>query len=94
MVTAVQSIPRMRYRVGERVGFRTQPPTQEIKHAPRNRGEYGPENCGIGTVKAVIEKEDSYVVSMSGRECTIPESDILGSASWNAQTGKWQIDPI
>ena len=84
----------MRYRVGEKVGFRLQPPTQEIKHAPRNRGEYGPENCGIATVKAVIEKENSYVLSMSGKEYTVPEEDILGNASWNAQGGKWQIEPI
>jgi len=93
MVGAAESILHMRYQVGEKVGFKVQTPIQENKHGPRHRGEYGPENCGIGTVKALVEEKNSYKLSMSGKECTISEQDILGKVSWNAGSGKWQIDP-
>ena len=84
----------MRYHVGEKVGFRVQTPTQEDKHGPRNRGEYGPENCGIGTVKALVEAENCYILLMSGKEHTTPAEDILGTVNWNAGSGKWQIDRV
>ena len=84
----------MRFKVGEKVGFKIQTPIQENKHGPRHRGEYGPENCGIGTVKALVKGENSYILSMSGKEYTTPEGDILGKASWNAGSGKWQVDPM
>lgn len=84
----------MKYHVGEKVGFKLQAPTQENKYGPRRRGESGPQNCGIGTVKSLIGAENSYVLSMAGREYTAPEGEILGKASWNAESGKWQIDPM
>ncbi|HTL56373.1 MAG TPA: hypothetical protein VL361_11890 [Candidatus Limnocylindrales bacterium] len=84
----------MKYRVGEKVAFRVQAPIQENKSGPRRRGEYGPQNCGIGTVKSVVESENSYILSMAGMEYTVSEDEILGKASWNAESGKWQIDPM
>ena len=84
----------MKYQVGGKVGFKVQTPIQENKNAPRRRGEYGPQNCGIATVKSLVQSENSYILSMSGTEYRTLEGDILGKASWNAQSGKWQIDPI
>ena len=83
---------RMKYHVGEKVGFKVQAPAQENKYGPRRRGEYGPQNCGIGTVKSLVESENSYILSMAGTEYTASEGEILGKASWNAGSGKWQID--
>ena len=83
----------MKYHVGGRVGFKVQAPIQENKHAPRRRGESGPQNCGIGTVKSLLEPENAYILSASGVEYRASEGDILGKASWNAESGKWQIDP-
>ena len=85
---------RMKYRVGEKVGFMVQAAAQENKYGPRRRGEYGPQDCGIGTVKSLVESENSYVLSMAGMEYTSTEGEILGKASWNAESGKWQIDRI
>ena len=76
------------------MGFKLQAPIQENKYGPRRRGEYGPQNCGIGTVKSLVESENSYILSMSGMEYTASEGDILGKASWNAESGKWQIDTM
>jgi len=82
----------MKYHVGEKVGFKVQAPIQEDNHGSRRRGEYGPQNCGIGTVKSLVESKHSYTLSMAGTEYTALEEEILGKASWNAGSGKWQID--
>ena len=87
----------MKYQVGEKVGFKVQAPAQEDKYGRRgrgDRGEYGPQDCGIGTVKSLVEKENAYILSMSGVQYTVAEEDILGKASWNAESGKWQMDKI
>ena len=83
----------MKYQVGGRVGFKVQAPIRESQPGSRRHGEYGPQNCGIGTVKSLVESDNSYILSMSGMEYRAPEADILGKASWNAGSGKWQIDP-
>ena len=84
----------MKYHVGEKVGFKVQAPIQEDKQRSRRRGEHGPQNCGIGTVKSLVEAKNSYILSMAGMEYTASEAEILGKTSWNAESGQWQIDPI
>jgi hypothetical protein len=84
----------MRYRVGDKVGFKVQAPIQENKDGVWRRGEYGPQNCSIGTVKSLVKSDNSYILSVSGMEYSASEEEILGKASWNAKSGKWQIDPV
>ena len=84
----------MKYHVGEKVGFKLQAPIQEDKHGSRRHGEYGPQNCGIGTVKSLVESNNSYILFMARMEYTASEGEILGKASWNAESGKWQIDQV
>lgn len=88
------TLVRMKYHVGEKVGFKVQAPIQEVNRGSRRRGEYGPQHCGIGTVKSLVESKNSYTLSMAGMEYTASEEEILGKVSWNAESGKWQIDPI
>jgi len=42
----------------------------------------------------LAEKGNAYIITMSGMQHTVSEGDILGKASWNAEKGKWQIDPL
>jgi len=44
------TLVRLKYHVGEKVGLKVQAPIQEVKRGSRRRGEYGPQHCGIGTV--------------------------------------------
>jgi len=83
----------MKYQVGEKVGFKLPDPVEETPRAPRRRGEFGPQHCGIGTVKSLVKLEDTYILSMAGVEYPASDDDILGKVSWNAGSGKWEIDP-
>jgi hypothetical protein len=97
LLAVLESALRMKYQVGERVGFKVQAPVQEDKYGRRgrgDRGESGPQDCGIGTVKSLLQAQNAYILSMSGVQYTVSEDDILGEASWNAESGKWQINSI